>query len=181
MRSLVSKNSHRRTRRNQIILGLLLVFIMFSSTIAYAFQTVLFSGNPQEEVTESVEYNGYNFNEQNGFWFLDSEKGNFVFRYNPHEVPVYPLTKKLVDFEDENLVVSSSVTGAETELRINLAPFVEGILTSNEINCNQNTIVLLEKEQENIYEQENCIFIEGPTEQLIRLTDSFLFEILDIT
>ena len=32
----------------------------------------------------------------------------------------------------------------------------------------------------NIYQQENCVFIEGPRENLTQITDEFLFKITGI-
>jgi len=82
MRKIVSKEDEdKKRRRNQFVVGGILVLIMVLSTLGFALQGNSGSGN-----VEKVIYNNFEFVNQNGFWFLASGDTYFVFRNNPRQV-----------------------------------------------------------------------------------------------
>ena len=183
MRKIISKhNSEKKARKNKMILGLVLVFIMFFSVAEYA----LFGQDPGEsaipETTNTANYNGFEFSEQNGYWILNIEENSFIFSYNPNEIsrinsPVNPLE----NYKGKILYIVSNNSDAGAEIRANLAQFVNGILETEKENCEQNTVIIKESAENKITQKENCFYIEGKNEDLAKSTDEFLFKLLKIT
>jgi hypothetical protein len=46
--------------------------------------------------------------------------------------------------------------------------------------CNDNLIIIQESEINTVRQENNCVYIEGKKEDLVKLTDEFLFRILGI-
>ena len=89
MRKIISRYERGRTRkRNQIIVGAILVFVMLGSILGFAFQGGNFlgnfggDGNTGSGSSNKVVYNDLEFVNQNGLWVL----GSFVFRNVPQQV-----------------------------------------------------------------------------------------------
>ena len=59
---------------------------MLFSVLGYAFR----GGNNEEDNIKELNYNGFEFVEQNGFWFTNIENFQFIFRYNPEQVEKIP-------------------------------------------------------------------------------------------
>lgn len=196
MRKIVSKHEERKKRkRNQIVLSLILVFIMFSSILGFAFQT--FGGhsgnNPSRDdyVPETTNFNGFEFSEQNGFWILDFNGMNLIFRYNPSQIlKIKGEINSLLSYEAKTLYIYSESVQAKSEVRTNLFEFVDGIenacLDSNSEckdqvrTCEDNFIIIQEKDEQEIRQQNNCVFISGLEKDLTKLTDEFLYKILGV-
>lgn len=187
MRKIVSKHAEgKKTRRNQLIVGLVLIFIMFFSVVGYSFtgKTVENSGK--------INYNGYEFAEQNGFWVLNI--GNlFFFKYNPEQVEKsYALVNPLSNYYQKPLYISSENQEAEREIYVNLrqvalriqSACLEGEECRGENlpvkTCRDNFIIIREDNSSYINQDENCVFIQAPQENLTKLTDEFLFKTLGI-
>jgi hypothetical protein len=191
MRKIYSKHDEgRKKRRNQWILGGLLIFIMFSGTIGYAFQSF---GGDSGEVTEvkKTNFNGFEFSEQNGFWILDFNGENLVFRHNPSQViGIDSYVNPLLNYEAKPLYVYSEDIYAKSEIKTNLFGFVdviedaclEGIENCNNPikTCDDNFILIRESETREIRQENKCVFISGNGEDLIKLTDEFLYKILGV-
>ncbi|MEK6897845.1 MAG: hypothetical protein AABX28_00640 [Nanoarchaeota archaeon] len=189
MRKLTSKaEDARKNRRNQIFLGMILVFIMLFSVLGYSFQ-----GNVGEnaESTDKINYNGFEFTKQGDFWLLNKNEINFIFKNNPKEVSAIYFSGKLIDYENKMLYVYSESAEAESEIRANMFQFVAGIENACPENsncsgnlpvkkCDENFIIIKESEEERITRDMNCIFLEGSGEELIKVADEFLFNILDV-
>src|SRR3972149_8125330 len=116
MRKIVSaEDEAKRKKRNQIILGVSLAFVMVASTIGFALQSGV--GNaPSDQISgNEVEYNGYKFINQNGLWVL----GNFVFQYLPQETPnnsSEPGIKLAANYQSKPASIYSEDLGAEAEV-----------------------------------------------------------------
>lgn len=183
MKGILSKHdSEKKAKRNRIILGLFLVFIMFFSVAEVA----LFGQDPGEstlpETTNTNTYNGFEFLEQNGYWILNSEKGSFIFSYNPNEVQrINSIVNPLENYKGKILYLVSNNTATSSEIRVNLAQFTSGILETEVENCRQNTIIIREGNENKITQKENCVYIEGKKEDLMKTADEFLFKLLKIT
>jgi hypothetical protein len=176
-------DKEKKAKRNRMILGVSLIFIMFFSVVAYAIVGLVDFSSPEiEPNTETKTYNGFEFSNQAGFWFLEKDSRSFIFRNHPDEIQeLNSEIKSLEEYSDKVLYISSEDELAEAEVRTNIFYFVEKIERVNfEDNCEENFIVIREANKNNIFVQENCIFIEGEKENLVKLTDSFLFKLLGI-
>ncbi len=200
MRKLESRGTEeKRRKRNQLIIGLILVFVMLISVLGYGFQT---QEDPNTDSTK-VEYNGYTFTADNsGYWLLKIGNADFYFRNNPNEVnasnSVVPL---LNSYSGKPLYIYSESQESELELYRNLDNFIlrrqyacldlgnntldtaAAINCSDELplkTCEDNFLIIEEAIEFDVYSIDNCVFIKGPKNELIKATDEFLFKTLGI-
>lgn len=192
MRKIISKNvAHKKKRMNKILLSFGMIFIMFSSILGYAFQS--FGGNNVDVTEQGLEvttFNGFDFTQQSGFWVLDFNGLNLIFRYNPSQViKSDSIINLLLNYEAKPLYIYSENIQAKSEIRTNLFGFVdsiedaclEGLCDESKIKtCEDNFIIIKESEVNTIKQQDNCVFIEGKSEDLIKLTDGFLYKVLGV-
>ena len=191
MRKIISKSeANKKKRLNKILLSLGMIFIMFSSILGYAFQS--FGGGEEESEVEKeiTTFNGFDFTQQSGFWVLDFNGLNLIFRYNPSQViKSDSLINLLLNYEAKPLYIYSENVQAKSEIKTNLFGFVdsienaclEGLCDDSQIKtCEDNFIIIKESEENILRQQDNCLFIEGKSEDLIKLTDGFLYKILGV-
>lgn len=190
MRRFVSKREmERRMKRKQMVIGIFLVFIMLLSVAGYSIQS--WTGK------ETLAYNGLEFVYSNGFWTI----GNFAFKYNPEEVSEISAILNDVSFYEElPLYLYSESNDAEAEIRVNFRQIAEGIndacpeeteVSGAEcegeapvIYCDDgssdNFIIIRESNNKDIRQKNNCVYIEGPQQELTMLADQFLYRILGV-
>lgn len=190
IKRLVSKEEvEKRRKRNQIITGIVLAFLMILSTLGFALQSGPRNTGNSGDSTDKLKYNGFEFSYNNGFWVL----GNFVFKYNPRETPDLGFgLKDETHYRGIPLYVYSEDEDAKTEMIINLGQIAErvneacpsGFQCSDQNlpikTCTDNLIIIREGNSSSIKQQENCVYIEGQRTELVKLTDQFLFKILGI-
>jgi hypothetical protein len=190
MRRIVSKKKEvKRQKKNQIIIGTILILIMFSSVLGFGFGT----GSSNNSGSSEITYNGLEFINQNNLWYLTINEVNFIFRYNP--LQVQKISSQVNDFNSyyqEPLYIQSENSEAELEIYLNLGQIAlrtqkacyENCVEENSDlpikTCEDNFIIIQESENMEILQQDNCVFIKGPSEDLIKITDEFLFKILRI-
>ena len=164
-----------------------MIFIMMLSIIGYSL-----IGRESSEQGEKVIYNGVEFINKNGLWVLEQNNLEFVFKYNPEEVErIDSQVNYFNSYYNEPLYLYSEDVEATSEIYTNMNQFVlrmqnaclsekdcEGDLPIKE--CDSNFIIIREKNITGITQNESCVFIEGPRDSLVRLTDEFLFKILGI-
>jgi len=186
MRKITSKEKEsKKQKRNQIILGGILLVVIFFSVISYAFGGG-FGGEKR------VEYNGFKFVQQNGFWIVDKEDLNLILRYNPYETSKIKVELTgLENYYNKPLYIDSKNPEASYEIYNNLGKIVQKIHPAclEEENCNEdypirscknNFILISEKENEKVWTEDNCLFIEGPRENLTKITDGVLLKVFEI-
>ena len=99
--------------------------------------------------------------------------------------------KYLNNYYEKPLYISSDYPEATYEIASNLNQITLRMQPAcfNESDCGQdipsktcedNFIIIEEKNQTNIIQEENCVFIQGPQENLTQISDEFLFNILGI-
>ncbi|MBU2496538.1 MAG: hypothetical protein KJ767_00575 [Nanoarchaeota archaeon] len=170
-----------------MIIGGILIFIMMAST----FGIIVNSFGGENDVGK-VEYNGYEFKNENGFWKTTIGNYDFIFRYNPVQVErIEAELGYLSDYSEVPVYIFSEDYVSEVEIYRNLGDVVErfqGACLTEEgckenwpiKDCLNNFIIIKEANESRIYQDENCVFIEGKKENLTQLTDEFLFWILGI-
>lgn len=161
---------------------------MVLSTIGYAFQ-----GNTgSTPTTGELDYNGYKFLPQSGFWVL--QLGDFVFRfaYTPHQVKdIQGELKPLSEYSGKPLYISSDSSLAEGEIYANMDQIIlrrqyactEGEECPEDFpvkNCDENFIVIREENFTNVLQENNCVFILAPQDELVQATDAFLYKIIGV-
>ncbi len=190
MRRIISKAEKERiARRNQWIIGIILVGLMVLSTAGYA----LTGKGGQAE--KKIEYNGYEFINKNGLWYASIGNFPFVFRYPPsQEIQLNETNnsflKPISKYFQEPLYISSENSEAASEiynnfkniaLRIQPACLDENCTQDYPVkNCSSNFIIIQKGKSAKILQKEDCVFIQGPEENLTQITDEFLFKIIGI-
>ncbi|MFH1325676.1 MAG: hypothetical protein ABIH49_02825 [archaeon] len=182
MRKILSKrDGEKDTRRKQLFLGFFLIFIMFFSVVGYSFQGTV---SEQEDEKQVASYNGFNFAEQNGFWILEKDGRNFIFSNNPNEVSrINAELDSLDNYEGKILHIYSEDAKSESEISVNLIQITDSIQSvdsESEINCQENSIIIKESESSEIKQEGKCVFIQGRKDELVDISDEFLFKILGI-
>lgn len=188
MRRILTKKQQRSKERfNQILIGLVLVFIMMLSVLGYSL-----GGREDSGERETMMFNGLEFIKMNDFWVLEQGEAQFIFQYNPEEVEKIDSQVNFFNsYYNQPLYVYSEDLDATSEIYRNMGPFVqrmqnacvseencEGDLPIKE--CDSNFIIIRESSITSITQNQSCVFIEGPKENLVRLTDEFLFKTLGI-
>ena len=189
MKRLISKSEREgKTKKKQIIVGVSLAFLMVLSVLGFALQGG--SGDQDENSSDKVIYNGFEFEHINELWVV----GNFAFRYNPEQVPDIGFgLKDINNYQGRPVYIYSESEGAGLEAYANLDQVqfiqrvrnacIEGIECSEDLpikTCEDNLIIIRENNISSIRQENNCVYIEGLEEELVELVDQFLFKILRI-
>lgn len=187
MKRLISRREREKgTKRKQIIIGGSLAFLMIFGVLGFALQGG--RGDNNNGSSNSTIYNGFEFKYIDGFWIID----NFAFRYNPQQVPDIGFgLKDKTFYQGFPAYIYSENDEAETEARVNLRLIAQRVqnacIESEECSedfpiktCEDNLIIIRENNISLIRQENSCVYIEGPKEELVELIDQFLFKILGI-
>ena len=192
MRRIGSKRKERKKqKRNQLVIGGILVLVLFASIFAYAFG----GGKGSEE--NKVIYGGYEFIEKNGFWFTEVGNLKFSFRYNPNETEqINSNLNSLESYYDKPLYISSDDMESTSEIYQNLNSITQRMQLAclenedgeceNEDEdiptktCEDNFIIIREANVTEVSQENNCVFIKGKIEDLTKITDGFLLNIIGV-
>ena len=185
MRRIVSKKNSEK--RKQMIVGIVLIFVMFGSVFG-----MIVGSFGQKNNEQKINYNGFEFVNQNDYWFTSIGEAKFVFAHNPQQVEkVNSMINHVGNYYNKPLYVFSENKNAEMEVYRNFGDIAQRIqpacLDEDECEenlpiktCEDNFIIIKESEVAGISQEENCVFILGPQEDLTKLTDGFLFKVLGI-
>lgn len=188
MRRIETKEQKdKKIRRNQIIIGVILILLMVLSTAGYA----VFNRDPNQ-ISGKFKYNNFEFKNENGYWTTNINDLNYYFLYTPNDVNKRELILNSINnYHNKPLYINSENFEARQNIIRNLYYIssniqdacLEGEKCSNEElpvkNCNDNFIIIKEGE-EKIYQENNCVFISGSYENLQLLTEEFIYKILGI-
>jgi len=197
MRKIISKQDEKKKeRRNQIIIGVALLLIMLSSAIAYSLN------NASETSAQTITYNGLKFTKEDNVWNLQKGDYTFHFFYSPKEtqelnvslvLEVNSSLNLLNKYSNKPVYISSSINEVNAEIYQNLVD--TGLVTRmqyaclNGTDCNgdypiktceENFIIVKEANSSSIKQEGNCATIEGKIGDLLKITDEFLFRVLEI-
>jgi hypothetical protein len=192
MRKIISKESEQKKRkRNQWIIGIILIVVMGLSTIGYS----LSSGDKTNDGTSSIVYNNLQFTKNSGFWNVEKDNLAFSFTYSPNEVNKTSFPLNLINtYSGKPLYLYTENSNAGTEVYRNFVYLNKIVQRMQEAcpegqtctwdiptkNCTNNFIIIKTANESSIKQSENCVFIYGKKEDLVKLTDSFLYKITGI-
>ncbi len=190
-RRLTKEQGERRVRRNQFIIGILLIGLMIFSTLGYAL-------TGDDEKTEEKEYGGIKFiQDSSGYWIFNIQNYEFMTKYNPQEVEDINFlnTITLQDYMNKPLYFVGEFQEPIYELSRNFNNFVlrfnNACLDENcsmaypVKNCSEDNVIIIqeidyEKDRENILIDENCVFIKANEVNQTKYADAYLFKLLGI-
>ena len=181
----------RRNKRNYIIIGIVMVFVLVIGTIGYAFT----SKERVETKKEKENYAGLEFiKTESGFWRTSVSGYEFFFQYLPKETS--NITIPFVSLNEYNgkplyfIIVNNE---AANEISMNIGRFAsrmpqEACLAGRECknaelpekNCSSNLIIFEEKNKTEVRREESCIFIESAYDEMTRAADAFVYKLLGI-
>jgi len=166
---------------------------MVFSSLGYAL-----SGDDKGEI-EKVNHNNIEFvrDANSDYWRFVINEHEFITQYNPQEVADISFfsTLTLQNYINKPLYFVGGFAEANVELGRNLNPFV---LRFNEAcldseckgdfpikNCSEDNVLIFNEvssasDDENILQQDNCIFITSSISNQTRYTDALLFDLLGI-
>jgi hypothetical protein len=188
MREIESKKEiEKKQKRNQWIIGGILILVMMGSTFG-----IIVNSFGTNSSADKVEYNGYKFVNENDFWTTTIGDYKFIFKYNPNQVERIQSELRYLDsYSGVPVYISSEDYVSEVEIYRNLGDVVQRFQGAclNETNCQKdwpikdcsnNFIIIKIANESKIYQDENCVFIEGKQENLTQMTDEFLYWITGI-
>jgi hypothetical protein len=193
MRKIITKEEkERKTRRNQLIIGAILIGVMILSTAGYSFMD---RGKVNSD--DKITYNGIEFTRDtsSGYWNFYVNNNKFTTKHSPNETEDIqtPIFRSINNFAGKHLYVISDYNDPNVEIYTNLNPSASRInpacLSENCSgdypikNCSEDNMIIVREpinESSRIYQEENCIFIIAPFENQTMYTDAFLFKILGI-
>lgn len=190
MRKIVSKESEaKRRKRNQIIVGVILIFVMFGSVFGIVINN--FGGDENSE--NKIIYNGIEFFKNNNYWFATIGEFDFIFRYNPEEVvSIKGEVDKLNVYSGQVVYIYSEDETSEIEIYRNFQEIaqrmqkacIEGLECPDENlpvkTCDDKFIIIQESNVADIVQNKSCVYIQGESKELTKITDEFLFKTIGI-
>jgi len=193
MKKILTKNQQsKKDRMNQLLIGVVLIGLMLFSTLGYAL-----GGKDSEDSSRKVEYNGITFTKNSDYWIFNYNQQNYNTRHNPEELKdiVVPIQTSLQDYNQKPLYFIGEVNEPALEIIRNLNPFVLRVNSACLPNTNctndapvknpsvDNIFIIQEPKEnqtENVYQQENAIFITASFENQTKYADAVLFKVLRI-
>lgn len=188
IKRIISKSEHKKKRkRNSIIIGIILIIVMFGSV----FGIVLNSFGQDSARVNKIKYNDYEFVNENNFWKTSIGELELVFQYYPSQTKniTTPLNN-INNYYNKPLYVHSEDLDSEIEVYRNLQQIASRIQPAcfSAENCTgdfpvktcSDNFIIIEEGAEEITQVENCVYIKGEKQDLLELTDSFLYKIFGI-
>ncbi len=182
MRKLgTEKEIEKKKQRTVIVVSVFMLAILVVSTVGFSFLsgTGFSDGNsnnaPAQQITNLGNQVAVNF------------EGQTFYLTNPpeavEEIPT-EISKSLNDYVNTQTYIDSANQEALTEIasvlnkysRIRLACYGPCEEDLPEKDCTENLIIFKDKETSRVYQEQNCVFIEGD----IRAVDAFLYKLLNL-
>jgi hypothetical protein len=193
MRKIQSKEDKaKKQKRQQMWLGIILVVVMFGSV----FGVIVNSFNASSQKGEKMTYKGHKLIKQGTTYLLSIGEKTFYFSENPNNVTGYfenmNISKIITTYLGNPLYIDSENYQVTQEIyqningypqRIQMACYNQEDCVDESLpikDCSNNLIIIRESEENKIYEEDSCIFIEGKQEDLLKLADAFLLKILGL-
>ncbi|MEN9626223.1 MAG: hypothetical protein RL557_551 [archaeon] len=196
MRKIISQEERaKKSKRNQIIIAIILLSLMIFSTIGYAFV----NNTSSTSANEQIEYNGIIFVHESDYWRFIFNNYEFLTRYNPEETSAISLSGSLSlpDYTNVPLYFVGENGEHFTEIERNLDRFV--LRTSRAClaaelcvenlpikDCTLDNLIIYRAfnettdTTEKIYQQDKCTYIIARAENQARYADALLFKVLGL-
>ncbi len=189
MRKIKSPEEIAQSKKKlKLLVGGVLIFLMVFSTAGFAF----FSGGGLGGGTGSPNNIQENTGDFNGRHWVYQKDGQEFYFTNPLEITNnVPIN---INFNLNNYLGTSVYIVSDNDLIIseitqNLARYTGRLQKAcygkceedlPEKTCNDNLIIWQEAEENRVYQDQNCIFIES-AEADLRAVDAFLYKILEFS
>ena len=186
MRKLSSVNK-KRNKTTQA-LALFALALMVLSVLGFSFVS-----SPDDPVNpDLLKYNGFDFINQNGLWYLEREDLTFAFKTDPRETTKIDSDLDYINsYAGNPIYIDSKIQETNIELKMNLGQIAlrvrDACLDAGTCEgnypiktCEDRLIVVNEADSLEIIQEDKCLFINGPEEELLSIVDSVLLKIIGI-
>lgn len=194
MRKIKSEEDiEKARRRNNIILGLVMIFLLTASSLGYSLMSA------DLEKKNSVNENGYDFVRDGGYWKTEINGEVFAFSNLPSDLAGIDveLGISLNEYDGKVIYFVNSKEGLGRilgnigghilryqEACLNLSGVGGQELATKECrsdlpvkDCSSNLIIFEEGNETRVYGQDNCVFIVGDDS---RGSEAFLYKLIGI-
>ena len=185
MRQIESaEKKEKKEKKKQQILSGILIFVLVFSIAGYA----TFSGTSKEKDNQRT-YNGLSFNLENGFWKTTINEKELVFFNLPYDLEniSIKMDKIFSDYNEKPLYFVGNYPSTipynldGIPIRMQNACVDNHSCLDNSLpikNCSEdNILIFIESNESKIYQEENCIYLEG---DLMEVSDKFIYNLLGI-
>ncbi len=185
MRKIVTQNEiDRRKKRNILIIGLLMIFLMVFSSIAYSFLD-----NSKKSDENVVVEKGLTFYRYGDNWRTQIDGQLFEFIYLPSETEELNIngTFSFSDYFGKVLYYNELNEGTYEVLKNLNGVYQRGqeACVFNETcakdvpvkTCSDNLFIFKESEENNVYKSQNCVYIIGDP---VKGADALLYKLLGV-
>ena len=191
------KDESKRQKRNQLILGIILIVVMVGGT----FGIVVNSFGKEDSSDTNINYNGQEFYFTSNLWYTELGNIQVAFKTNPNEsLQIEEEINLLNSYLNKPLYIYSEDYESKIEFYRNLYNLVErvqdacpdqGNLSADigELNCGEdwptkncenNLIIIKESEENKIIQEDNCLIVLGKREDLMKMSDSIILKMVGL-
>ncbi len=167
------EEKERKERTRKMIGGIVLIGIMVLSSIGFAFflggGILSGSGQAEQGVDDEIYYNGQ-------YWVVQKEGAKAFLSVHPDELMNSPvgvsIEKRAHDYRGASVFIDSESREMTGLISANLAQYASSIKEAcygkctrdlPEKTCDENMIIWRASENERVFQEGNCVFIEGST------------------
>ncbi|MBU0761047.1 MAG: hypothetical protein KJ600_03670 [Nanoarchaeota archaeon] len=182
MRRIISKErKEEKKKRNMLIASFFMLFVLVFGTVGYGFlSSSRTDSNTDETSQDGVRYTGSR-------WVATVNDRDFYFLNSPESVENISVETSffLNSYAGLPLYLISDNSAVNSEIAATLGQFTTRVQEAcygpcdkdlPEKNCSENLIIWKDSPISQVYQEENCIFIEGD----MRAVDAFLYNLLEI-
>ncbi|MAG28235.1 hypothetical protein CMI47_22145 [Candidatus Pacearchaeota archaeon] len=174
----------RRRKRNVLAVSLVMLFLLVMSSVGFAF----LSGPGQDGTNADAVGNADGIYNVGNKWALDVGENQRVYFLNSPEEVLDIETESyftLQDYHGQDVYIVSENSEATQEIAGVLGLYVTRMQEAcygtceadlPEKTCDDNLIIFNEAEEDMIYQEDNCVFIDGD----LKAVDAFLYKILGV-
>jgi hypothetical protein len=183
----------KKKKRNNYLLASILILVTFGSVFGVV---VNFISSSNKTSNEKITYGGLEFQNAGSYYTLTLGDKVFYFSSSPNDFSkvdyTMNITKNLASLLGKPLYLESENYNIEQELYQNLQNYtlrIQPACTDAKTcfdntypikDCTNNFIVVKQAENNKVYENDSCIYIEGKQEDLMKLTDITLLKLMGI-
>lgn len=193
MRKIYTRRDEiKKQKRNTLIISVILIVVISLSVFG-----IVANSFGSEQEGQNIIYNGYLFSPSGNSWVLQEGDFQFIFLNNPNLLENITFEsnelKLLSSYVQQVLYLSSEDSTVSYQIYQNLGIFLTRVQSAclDEDkedcqedfpikNCTDNFIIIRESDSNRIFQQDNCVFIEGQKQDLNKLTDIFLLKVMGI-
>lgn len=195
MKKIYSKEKEaKRQKRNRIAIVVVMIFVLFGSI----FGIIVNSFDNSETGSSTVKYGDFSFAPSGGYWTTTFGSSSLIFLYNPLETAnvTYEtnITNDYTDYSNVPVYIYSEDYTSEAEVYRNLYSIAQRIQNAcpSELegqcedenwpvkDCTNSLIIIEESDKNEIIQNDGCVYIRGQNEDLIKLSDEFLYRVYGI-